>query len=254
MPGESHAVNDFIERLRTCATFDQLSSLFHSAFRDLGFGMSAYTHFHLPGYDRLPSRVFRERMVMTTSFPYQWQARYNERSYHRIDPVFLHCRDSQIPALWCETRQRVRLSDEQSRLFREAHDMGLIDGFAIPIHCPKGEFAVIGLASEQQPREFRRLVERHRHTAHLMAMHFHEAVQQVVDREEPQDCVLTEREMECLRWTAQGKSSWDIARILDLSERTVNFHMGNAMRKLDVSNRTHAVAKSIAEGLISLPV
>ena len=62
---------------------------------------------------------------------------------------------------------------------------------------------------------------------------------------------LTDREREVLTWVGRGKTSSEIAIILGLSERTVNFHCDQAMRRLDVINRTQAVAKSLAEGLIT---
>jgi len=61
---------------------------------------------------------------------------------------------------------------------------------------------------------------------------------------------LTEREKEVLTWVGRGKTSAEIAIILGLSERTVNFHCDQAMRRLEVINRTQAVAKAIAQGLI----
>lgn len=64
---------------------------------------------------------------------------------------------------------------------------------------------------------------------------------------------LSPRQKECLRWTAQGKSSWDISRILNISENTVNFHVKNAMRKLETSSRTAAAIKAMQLGLIDLP-
>jgi LuxR family transcriptional activator of conjugal transfer of Ti plasmids len=62
--------------------------------------------------------------------------------------------------------------------------------------------------------------------------------------------VLSRRESECLRWTAHGKSSWDIGKILSISENTVKFHIKNAMNKLGTSSRTVAVVKAIKLGLI----
>jgi len=61
---------------------------------------------------------------------------------------------------------------------------------------------------------------------------------------------LTEREKEVLTWVGRGKTSAEIAIILGVSERTVNFHCDQAMKRLNVINRTQAVAKAIAEGLI----
>jgi LuxR family quorum sensing-dependent transcriptional regulator len=63
---------------------------------------------------------------------------------------------------------------------------------------------------------------------------------------------LTPREREILRWAADGKTAWETSVILDLSERTVKFHLIEASRKLNAVNRTSAVAKALARGLIKL--
>ena len=63
---------------------------------------------------------------------------------------------------------------------------------------------------------------------------------------------LTDREREVLIWVGRGKTSSEIAIILGLSERTVNFHCDQAMKRLDVSNRAQAVAKAVSEQLLSL--
>jgi DNA-binding NarL/FixJ family response regulator len=61
---------------------------------------------------------------------------------------------------------------------------------------------------------------------------------------------LTGREREVLTWAGLGKTSGEIATILGLSERTVNFHFDQAMKRLGVTNRTQAVAMAVAQGLI----
>jgi DNA-binding NarL/FixJ family response regulator len=64
------------------------------------------------------------------------------------------------------------------------------------------------------------------------------------------DIRLTDREREALTWAARGKSSAEIAVILHISERTVNFHVDNAMRKLGAATRIQAAVKSVLLGLI----
>lgn len=54
--------------------------------------------------------------------------------------------------------------------------------------------------------------------------------------------LLSPREREVLMWLRCGKTSWAISLILRISERTVNYHVNNIMRKLDVSNRMQAVS------------
>jgi len=69
---------------------------------------------------------------------------------------------------------------------------------------------------------------------------------------EPTPKSLTAREKNVLTWVARGKTSAEIAIILGLSERTINFHCDNAMKRLDVVNRTQAVATAVAGGLIGI--
>jgi DNA-binding CsgD family transcriptional regulator len=61
---------------------------------------------------------------------------------------------------------------------------------------------------------------------------------------------LSKREIECLRWSAAGKSSEEIAIILDLSSHTVASYLKSAMRKLDSVNRMQAVARAFRYRLI----
>jgi DNA-binding CsgD family transcriptional regulator len=61
---------------------------------------------------------------------------------------------------------------------------------------------------------------------------------------------LTTRELEVVRWTAQGKTSSEIGKILTLSDHTVNAYMTNAIKKLDCVNRTQLVAKALRLRLI----
>lgn len=66
----------------------------------------------------------------------------------------------------------------------------------------------------------------------------------------PEMAHLSEREIEALTWSARGKNSTEIAEILSLSKRTVDFHINNACVKLDVATRTQAVIKAAAGRLI----
>ncbi len=63
---------------------------------------------------------------------------------------------------------------------------------------------------------------------------------------------LTKREVQCLTWAAHGKSSWETAKICEISESTVNFHLKNAQRKLGAANKCHALAKALMGGFIEL--
>lgn len=75
--------------------------------------------------------------------------------------------------------------------------------------------------------------------------HLHDA-----EVHEPQPIRLTNREKEFLQWSEIGKSSWEIARIVDCSEANVNYHFNNIRRKFGVSSRHLAGKIAREQGLI----
>nr|WP_278448459.1 helix-turn-helix transcriptional regulator [Brevundimonas diminuta] len=62
---------------------------------------------------------------------------------------------------------------------------------------------------------------------------------------------LSARERECLQWAGRGKSSSDIASILQLSPRTVDSYLEKACSKIGVRTRIEAVAAAVRRGIIS---
>ena len=63
---------------------------------------------------------------------------------------------------------------------------------------------------------------------------------------------LSDRELEMLTWAARGKTSAEIALIVGLSKRTVDFHIDNARAKLGVATRIEAAVKATAGRLIDV--
>jgi LuxR family quorum-sensing system transcriptional regulator SolR len=102
----------------------------------------------------------------------------------------------------------------------------------------------------------------------FMALHLHsiltyeafEAVQPEVECSPPEaspgqqsdvaQVRLTGKERDVIKWVTEGKTAWEIGKILSVSERTVKFHLTNVYGKLNVSNRAQAVAKVSRLGLI----
>jgi DNA-binding CsgD family transcriptional regulator len=71
-------------------------------------------------------------------------------------------------------------------------------------------------------------------------------------KDSPKKSLITRREIEVLQWLQQGKSSWEISKILGLSERTVNFHVYNVMEKIKAVNRLQMVSIALRLRLIDL--
>jgi DNA-binding CsgD family transcriptional regulator len=87
----------------------------------------------------------------------------------------------------------------------------------------------------------------------LIAVHLQHALlsthADVSDRAKSARQPLSCREQEILKWICHGKSNSEIAQILNVSSWTVKLHVANVLRKLNASNRSHAVAKAVEIGL-----
>jgi len=66
------------------------------------------------------------------------------------------------------------------------------------------------------------------------------------------DAKLSARELDVIRWCKDGKSYPEIAQILGISAKTVEYHISNAMRKLGVNQKISAIVVAAREGLIEL--
>ena len=86
----------------------------------------------------------------------------------------------------------------------------------------------------------------------LFAVHAQEAAVRLLlpDADQLEKPALTPREVEALSWTMEGKTAWEVGKILGISERTAVLHVNNAMHKLGCVSKHQAVLKALRLGLI----
>lgn len=67
---------------------------------------------------------------------------------------------------------------------------------------------------------------------------------------DPEEPLLTWRQLQVLKWVQEGKSSWEIGAIIGISGRTVEGHLRKIYAQLDVHTRLHAVLRAHDLGLL----
>lgn len=188
-------------------------------------------------------------IVSVDSFPDPWRVKYQNASYIDVDPTVLHCMVETSPLLWKDiVRDRSASGKAATALMEEAAEYGLKDGISVPVHGAGAEAGMMSFVSSN-----RLLVnETSLPLLRMVSQSVHEKLKRVALNQSLNDNDLTGREGECLKWTAVGKTSWEISKILGVSESTVIFHLKNAIKKMGVSNRPQAVAKAISLAKIKL--
>jgi DNA-binding CsgD family transcriptional regulator len=88
--------------------------------------------------------------------------------------------------------------------------------------------------------------------ARILANYFHCHILRLNGVDSERGLLVSARELDCLKWTAAGKTAWEASVILGISERTVRFHLNAVREKLNCATTTQAVAKAIANQLIEI--
>ncbi|MEK8034741.1 autoinducer binding domain-containing protein [Ideonella sp. DXS29W] len=210
------------------------------AARALGFDFCAY------GY-RSPLPVSNPRIALLNNYPVDWSERYSRAGYLEVDPTVQHGRRSQAPMVWSDA-----VFGDSPALWEEARAAGLRVGWAQSSLDGLGIGGMLTLCRSAEPLSSAELSANEQkmrwlvHVAHL-------ALARVFRAKQPGKLMqgLTSRELEILKWTADGKSSQDIADILTVSKNTVDFHVRNAVSKLQAANKTAAVVRAAILGYLN---
>lgn len=167
----------------------------------------------------------------------------------RRDPVMQHCKQHSVPIIW---NQDTYTSRGAGDIWEEQAQFGYRNGVCLALHMPEGRHFVMGVdrsqAMPKDPSELTRMVA----NLQLFAVHAQDAALRILVplAAQPERPQLTPRELECLRWTMDGKTAWEVGQLLGISERTAVLHLNNAMHKLDCTNKHQAVLKALRLGLI----
>jgi len=233
-------LENFIDRLQAVETLDQLNDLVVSLRDTLDVEHVVYHSVNSTG----------EQYAALTYSP-EWVARYMEQDYSRIDPVVQACLRRFNPVDW----KRLDWSSKLARNFLgEAIDSGVGgQGFSVPIRGPSGQFALFTVSSSDSDDQWHTYTEE-RNREMILASHY--INQKALELERGSDLTdfvsLSPRETDALTMLALGYSRAQASESLSISEHTLRVYIESARFKLTAMNTTHAVARALNQGLLSI--
>lgn len=232
---------DFVELLEKLSGPEDVLNQMEKSLGRFGF-----EHFILTGLPN-PHQKLNQDMVLARKWPQRWLDFYIKENYVAVDPVVRLCRNSVNPFDWSDAPFDRETEPRALEVMNHAADFRMSNGFCIPIHGLTGYEACVSLGGVNLD-----LTPRTKPALHLMGMYAFERIRQLMTQEsDGRFDRLTTREREVLTWTAVGKTSSEVAEILNLSKRTVDEYSVRAARKLRAQNKTHAVVKALQQRLIS---
>jgi len=190
--------------------------------------------------------VFSASQV-NVSFPGGWLSEYLAKNYLQEDRVVLENFRSFRVQVWPQARKHLFRREEITSL---GIDFGLRECCTHGIPGEEGSRGSMFCFSGSSMT----CSDRHKAILDVLIPHLHMVLSGIAKEKSHGEkaVTLSIREKEVLDWLKEGKTSWEISAILQISERTVNFHVTNILRKLHVVNRAQAVAVAIHSGLVNI--
>ena len=197
--------------------------------QDLGFDCYAYVNLQ------------RVRTYAVSNYPPEWQARYLAQKYTNIDPVVSTAQTRMQAFAWTAEGPRQSKDKLVRRFYREAGDFGIRSGVTIPIRTAFGHMSMLTVASHKSSLSLEKDIDQIAAVTAVSQLHA-KLEQQDVEPTASFHVDLKAKQALCLKWSAEGKTMKDIAALENISFATVNFHLNNARKALDVGTLPHATA------------
>ena len=244
---EEQVVGDLLERLAVAQDSTTAMARFSQVAADAGLTTVIY------GYSPSARAIdggWTVPTILTDNVPVDWDVEV--RGVRWADPYYHACFGQTLAVDWHEVQRDRGLSADQRRFLKGVANYNMTQGMTIPVRLPQGAMTFLSFLGSEGDREFARTLRCRRSLLFLLAYNFLSTMHARFLQEltGPPPTTLGKRELECLRWSAQGKSSTDIGQILGISPETVRIHLKRAYAKLNASNRCNATAKAVQLGLL----
>ncbi|NUU34277.1 LuxR family transcriptional regulator [Pseudomonas sp. C2B4] len=195
-----------------------------------------------------PTKTENFHTVRFNNYPKDWNTEYEKKRFGFIDPVVAHCNQSRLPILWSE-----ELFCNVPWIWESLEQQGLQHGWSQAVHDEQSGFcSILSLARSHCPVSAWELYE-YFGFALFIGHHLHNLVIRTLPKEPVKLSAthLSPREIDVLKLAAAGKTAYESARILNLSARTINFHVQEAIRKLGVNNKVSAGIAAVKAGYLN---
>lgn len=170
------------------------------------------------------------------------------RALYERDPVLAHLDISPVPIVWNRGNYDAARVGE---IWEESSAVGIRAGIAVAVECSSNMVLNIGLSRSDVGTIYGdETVQLRAHMSLFAACVKARAMDIVMPQVRLMMPRLTGRELDVLKWTREGKTAWELGKILGISNGTANFHLQNAQRKLASTDKHQAVLRALKLQLI----
>lgn len=191
------------------------------------------------------SRLPIESKVETVDdYPNGWMTHYMNSGFLETDTSISLAAGRNTIVTWADAAAR-----DSTSLWSDAYEFGLRVGLAHPSWDRSGALGLLSLGRESCSLDLKEISSVSPHITWISAL-LNAKMSSFREQAFRPCAALSVRELDVLRWTAAGKTASEIATIMGITTRTVNFHIGNILQKLNSQNKIQASVRGLHMGLI----
>lgn len=182
-----------------------------------------------------------------TTYPTEWVSHYLLNNFVVIDPILKNAILSEEAFCW----STLELTSSNLRMLEEAGKFGLgKNGYSVPYTDSQGRRSILSINSHLDDKKWPKFLEKYSEEIINLTSDVHVKAISEAFADSGNIPHLSPREIECLRWTSEGKTHTEIAIILALSDHTIRSYLKIARIKLDSVSLAQAVAKASKYGFM----
>ena len=238
-------LEEFIHNSNQACDLNALFHIFEKGMTEIGFDQILFALMN----DHPALKREAEHGVVK-NYPEEWVKYYLAQGYDHIAPVRTLSFTRTGAFTWDGIINSKTLSKKQEKMFNEAEDIKLHCGVGVALRGSGGAVAALGAASTEKGIDLTPFIL---DKVNLMAHQFYVCFWRLMEVQPLTNTItLTDREMEVLKWSAQGFTKSAVGDRLNISSHTVDYHIRNAMKKIDAKNITSAIAIALNRRLIQI--
>lgn len=235
-----HHIEGLLQGILESSTESALHGAMVAARDTMGF------HHFAVSYD-LRTFEHEPATVLLHDYPAEWAKVYVSFDLAGKDPVRRACDKTMRGFEWGNLANLVPMTPGDRQMLAIGREVGVTDGYTTPRHIPgegSGSCSFVVNDTVSLPRTML-------FTAEILgAVALGAARAILVGRHRVSQPVISDRQRECILWSARGKSAGETATILGISQETVNRHLKLARERYDVHSRQSLVLSALSDGII----
>lgn len=201
----------------------------------------------------VPTSMTEPKSYVLSNYPLSWLIEYRFRRFNLVDPVLQHGYTKTSAMIWKAEDKWEEHSPKTQDFVAAVIKRGWKCGILFPVHTADNNRGLLHFSFKKPYPEVKDKIDNLSFIGPFLGLKIQQKVFELVVEKElnPAGVVFSQRETECLRWAADGKTAWEIGKILGIAETTVRSHLDSTVTKLKVNNRQQAIAKALAMGLVT---